>query len=210
MITDEKLWKITPEIIAEIIALHDKIHWWDNKTKKMFKGIKGYLDKTAFGSEVKYARKENDSHEWMLDLVWWKKEYGAVMALESEASDRKSKSIVWDFKKLMSFKSPLKIFIFQQTKKSLPVVDEIRQTIKDFRQHSSSELYLIVEVGAKPKGGYYLYGFQPKHRGEACQSEVRDLGPVKQLFEKTTDKVKIASEVREMLSGFRRPSLQLV
>ena len=94
----------------------------------------------------------------MLDLVWMDKEPMAMrLAAESEWS-RVMAHRLDDFQKLMSIKSPLKLFIYAT--RNLNESDEVREKLADyllrFSQHLEGEEYLLMEV-MKGRPGFYHY-----------------------------------------------------
>ena len=92
----------------------------------------------------------------MLDFVWWEldetgAEQRAIMGVECEWTSAAPRSVAperaaEDFRKLLSFKSPLKLFVFDSTVKSSNAVRErLCDCIRRFPQHVKGECYLFVE-----------------------------------------------------------------
>jgi hypothetical protein len=102
--------------------------------------------------------KELDVQEWLLDLVWIDKATMAIrLAVESEFASSMPGRLD-DFEKLMSIKSPLKLFIYAT--RNLNESDEVREKLADyllrFSQHLEGEEYLLMEV-MKGRPGFYHY-----------------------------------------------------
>lgn len=105
------------------------------------------------------SSQEPKKSEFLLDVVWWEdSECGsrAVLGCESEwGNPRNLKSrpsdIAYDFEKLLSFKSPVKLLVFEAADSDRKKIhDEIRKHGSNFTQHVTGEYYLFVEFsGAK-------------------------------------------------------------
>lgn len=97
------------------------------------------------------------SGEWLLDMVWLKGQAGMSLAAECEWIKSKE-AISDDFEKILYFKAPLKLFIFQ-AKSHEGESAKFRQTMQglmdQFTHHVSGEQYVLFEVG-----GQYAYGYK--------------------------------------------------
>lgn len=94
----------------------------------------------------------------MLDLEWWEQEETgaitrAIMGVECEwAPTDRLNEIIYDFRKLLSFKAPLKVMIFEcscdkRANCSWNVLKKaLEQTLEKFQQHVKGESYLFVHV----------------------------------------------------------------
>jgi hypothetical protein len=86
---------------------------------------------------------------FLLDFVVWRRDLngheGAWLACESEW-DLGSKAIIKDFEKLLSFKAPLKLMIYDIKNRDPAASREaIKASIARFRWHSVEETYLFLE-----------------------------------------------------------------
>lgn len=92
-------------------------------------------------------RYKGEGGEFLLDFSAWRGEEGAELAAESEWLEGVSE-ILADFKKLMSFKSDVKVMIFCSTARG-PSSSAIRSALLEalslFKRHFPSERYLFVE-----------------------------------------------------------------
>lgn len=96
--------------------------------------------------------------EWLLDLVWLDREtLNMQLAVESEWS-RVMAHRLDDFEKLMSIKSPLKLFIFatKSASESEDVRCQLAKYLQRFSQHIEGEEYLLMEV-QNQRPDFYQY-----------------------------------------------------
>jgi hypothetical protein len=91
--------------------------------------------------------------EFMLDFVWWEVSgRGPIMGVECEWTTAATESLApeaadYDFRKLLCFKAPLKVFVFDTTLKSSKAVwERLCNGLKKFQRHVKGERYLFVEV----------------------------------------------------------------
>jgi len=111
---------------------------------------------SKYAGTAVFTGQTNGESEFLLDFGWWD-ETGttgrrAIMGAEIEwtsyhkAQDR-VREATYDFKKLLSFKAPLKLFVFDAyypgDHDSLH--DGIRDCLQTFSQHVRGECYLLVE-----------------------------------------------------------------
>lgn len=86
--------------------------------------------------------------QWLWDLVWWNDRAGykrVELAVESEWN-RSSKEIIYDFKKLMAVKSPLKVMVYRVSRTAKARVEkEIKRYLMEFGQHLKGECYIFCE-----------------------------------------------------------------
>ncbi len=94
--------------------------------------------------------------EFLLDLLWWHDgpPQGAVLACEMEwGNTRDTKGnvarVVEDFDKLLSFKAPFKLMLFDSYRdknKQLEINSAIDDYLQGFGDHRTGEQYLVVDV----------------------------------------------------------------
>jgi hypothetical protein len=105
--------------------------------------------------------------EFMLDFVWWEQnDRRVIMGVECEWTTAVSKSsapeqAAYDFKKLLCFKAPLKLFVFDSNQKTSEAMREkLCDCLRKFQQHVKGECYLFVEVQLQQKPiDDHFYGF---------------------------------------------------
>jgi len=93
----------------------------------------------------------------MLDFVWWGRGK-AVLACECEwgntrDADRNALRVAEDFDKLLSFKSPFKLMIFDsysQPDTRDQVIKLLERYLREFTDHRKSEQYLVIDMCKKP------------------------------------------------------------
>jgi hypothetical protein len=96
------------------------------------------------------------TREFMLDLVWWQEGIGgsAILGCEIEWGNsrdicRNPARVAEDFDKLLSFKAPLKLMIFDsysniQTQSA--VLAELNRYFREYGDHRAGEQYLIMDM----------------------------------------------------------------
>jgi hypothetical protein len=100
--------------------------------------------------------------EFLLDMVWWKREggEGAVLACESEFGNSRYPQMTpmlvgEDFDKLLSFKSPLKIMIFDSytngAQLQSQVLCELNGYLQGFGDHRKGEVYITIDLCKESK-----------------------------------------------------------
>jgi hypothetical protein len=105
--------------------------------------------------------------EFMLDFVWWEQnDRRVIMGVECEWTTAVSKSAApeqaaYDFKKLLCFKAPLKLFVFDSNQETGEATRErLCDCLRKFQQHVTGERYLSVEVQLKKRPvNDHFYGF---------------------------------------------------
>lgn len=119
--------------------------------------VKQWLASTALQHALKpiYTDRQSMS-EFMLDLVWWKDGPGesAVLACEVEWGNtrdplRNPDRVAEDFHKLLSFKAPFKLMIFDSYSKTAiqtAVIQELTKHLQQFGDHRRGEQYLVVDM----------------------------------------------------------------
>ena len=116
--------------------------------------VKKVLDDegTRLGYEV-LCRGIQDSHEWMLDVIWWKtyreESIGIALAVESEWKTP-VREVIDDFQKLLCVKAPLKLLVYDGG--NLPehgaaVRSEIMAEMMRYHHHVKGETYLFASFG---------------------------------------------------------------
>jgi hypothetical protein len=100
------------------------------------------------------------TREFMLDMVWWQPGSGAraILACESELGNtrypaRNPGLVAEDFDKLLSFKAPLKLIIFDSYCKiddndqpQRAIIAELDKYLKEYGDHRVGEQYLAIDV----------------------------------------------------------------
>jgi len=92
----------------------------------------------------------------MLDFVWLDRDgagYHAKtgMGVEIEWASKYSckqclKEVAFDFRKLLCFKAPIKLFIFDCPEQmGGKVIDSLHNCLNSFIQHTKGELYILIE-----------------------------------------------------------------
>lgn len=94
--------------------------------------------------------------EFLLDLVWWQdaSPQGAVLACEMEWGNTRDPKknpdrVLEDFEKLMSFKAPFKLMLFDSYKDPVrlkAMVTRMEHALCDFADHRRGEAYLLIDV----------------------------------------------------------------
>ena len=98
--------------------------------------------------------------EFLLDVVWWSKgkPSSATLACESEWGNTRyahqnAALVSEDFDKLLSFKAPFKLMIFDsysQPDTRQAVIQELDRYLADYNDHRENEQYLIIDMSQKP------------------------------------------------------------
>jgi hypothetical protein len=140
---------IVGEIRAEVRRLEkDGRPDWNRRIKEVLRNLgkrNGYLV---------YPDPERKVGEWLLDVIWFDEETGAVrLALESELG--KEAEVLDDFQKLLCIKAPLKIMIYYVYKGSF--VEKFAEYITRFDQNVEGEYYLLIEFAPGPADRAYFY-----------------------------------------------------
>lgn len=94
--------------------------------------------------------------EFLLDLVWWqdRSPRGAVLACEMEWGNTRDPKknpgrVLEDFEKLMSFKAPFKLMLFDSYNhgdRHKEMVARMEDALRDFADHRKGEDYLLFDV----------------------------------------------------------------
>ena len=116
---------------------------WTRAVKSvLFEKRKGHVEADFYGT---HAHEEKKYHEWLLDAVLYLENRGVWVAVESEF-EQNEKGREYDFRKLLSIKAPLKIFVIDSAKK--PSTDSLRALeliASRFQQHLPSEVYYVLD-----------------------------------------------------------------
>ncbi len=98
--------------------------------------------------------------EFMLDLVWWqnKTPSKALLACESEWGNTRdvkhnAARVAEDFDKLLSFKAPFKLMIFEADPNSVnesETIDELNRYLAEYADHRKGEQYLVINLQKHP------------------------------------------------------------
>ncbi len=141
---------IDPVIFAtKLVSAIRKLR--DDNRRRRTAAVKSVLRKLA--DREKYFVYPGDGPAWMLDLVWFLRDYTAIdLAVESEWGTKGE--VLFDFQKLMCVKSRLKIMVYF-AKRSL--VDQFEAYMQESDQHLKGENYLLVEFAPDPPDRAYLY-----------------------------------------------------
>jgi hypothetical protein len=132
------------------VSLGEPVHAGTPWTEAVFLTLKE-------GLIAKYGGRGACKHlgvtEFMLDFVWWEQDdRRAIMGVECEWTTQWPQSsapgeAAYDFKRLLCFKAPLKLFVFDSTPKTGAAVRErLSDCLRQFKQHVKGECYLLVEV----------------------------------------------------------------
>lgn len=120
-------------------------------------------DGNALGCESLYRLKGDDSSsEFLLDFVWWKRfgtSEGALLACESEFGNPRGRSndveaIGFDFWKLMTFKAPVKMMVFDVISggdREREILRLLTAFMRSYIAHIEGELYLFVDTSPASK-----------------------------------------------------------
>jgi len=119
---------------------------------------------TERGYESIYTQRELGVREFLLDFVWWDKKKGVgVLACESEFGNTRFESgnpllVGEDFDKLLSFKAPLKLMIFDSyTNAKAPtptrndILTEVHRYVTEYGYHIAGEVYVLIDFCTDPK-----------------------------------------------------------
>jgi hypothetical protein len=162
---------VTAAELARKIASDSDPSWdWGDRP------IKNLLFRMGCDHGLAFCRKKGlpegvDVQEWLLDLVWMDKTTLAIgLAVESELSLGMRQRLD-DFQKLMSTKSPLKLFIYatRNAAESDNVRDAITQYLRNFSQHIEGEEYLLMDV---TRGHPMFYHFRAPNSGSVGMSRL--------------------------------------
>jgi len=123
--------------------------------------------------------------EFLLDFVWWENEGTgtsgrAIMGVECEwaswykNNEARANEVAYDFEKLLSFKAPLKLLIFecvdQEGRRLLH--KRLCDYLSTFSQHVKGECYLFVEFS---RGQCYADTYEVKQDGAVSNVELERL-----------------------------------
>jgi hypothetical protein len=123
---------------------------------------KEVVERKALENDLRaiYTDQQNMS-EFLLDLVWWKDGPGgsAVLACEIEWGNmrdprRNPGRVAEDFDKLLSFKAPFKLMIFDSYHNEViqnEVIQELDRYLNEFGDHRIREQYLVVDISPLKK-----------------------------------------------------------
>jgi hypothetical protein len=103
------------------------------------------------------SKGDDSSSEFLLDFVWWKKfgtSEGALLACESEfgnewARSKDVEAIGSDFWKLLVFKAPVKMMVFDVISgggRERKILDLLTDFMRTYIAHVEGELYLFVDT----------------------------------------------------------------
>jgi hypothetical protein len=116
-----------------------------------------------FPQRLRLLLKGDDcSSEFLLDFVWWKKfgtSEGALLACESEFGNLRARSrdvveIDTDFWKLLVFKAPVKMMVFDVISggdREREILSKLTASMRSYIAHVEGELYLFVDTSPASK-----------------------------------------------------------
>ena len=120
------------------------------------RAMKQWLCELGKASGLRTISTGSGSSEFLLDLVWWqdKSPQGAILACEMEwGNTRDAKNnpgrVLDDFEKLMSFKAPFKLMLFDSYKdvdRQKETIARLERSLRDFADHRQGEEYLLFDV----------------------------------------------------------------
>ena len=124
--------------------------------------VKTWLAKEAELLGFRALSNHAGGREFLLDMVWWQQEDGerAVLACESEFGNSRYPDLApmlvgEDFDKLLSFKSPLKIMIFDSYTDGIEtqrkVIEELNKYLQNFGDHRKGETYIAIDLCKRHK-----------------------------------------------------------
>ena len=123
--------------------------------------VKEWLAREAPKHDCKaiYSKRDEMS-EFMLDVVWWQNKTpgSALLGCESEWGNtrdtkRNAARVAEDFDKLLSFKAPFKLMIFEAEPDSpneRATIAELDRYLSEYDDHRKTEQYLVVNLCNKP------------------------------------------------------------
>ncbi len=123
--------------------------------------VKEWLAREALKHDCKalYSKRE-EMTEFMLDLVWWQNGIpgSALLGCESEWGNtrdirRNSARVAEDFDKLLSFKAPFKLMIFEaepDSSNQRETIAELDRYLSEYGDHRETEQYLVINLCNKP------------------------------------------------------------
>ena len=120
------------------------------------------------------GRRSDDDGEWLLDVVWMKKEdWRLGLAVESEWL--KPTEIEADFLKLLSIKAPKKLLVFKtrDRRQTEEVIQRIQSLMLKYPYHLAGEEYMAVERRAE---GAFRYLFRVPNDGHLVRAGFIDMG----------------------------------
>jgi hypothetical protein len=138
---EKLLWSTLEKIRDEYTILskdQKNIFWITQKIKEYY-------------SEIEDDDNCDVESEWMFDLVWYKNNKNGylektVLVLESELSDRSSKGLLYDFKKLLLSNAELRVMIcFGYGNNNSP--QNVNEIITLFEE--SVKAYKNIEIGSR-------------------------------------------------------------
>lgn len=158
------------EIVQDLIqklpafAPGDKKQEWTSTVKQVMHQL--CQDHTGKDVADCYATISDVSWEWMLDVLWYA--YGeqgqewVLLGLESEWNDR-GEGIVWDFRRLLATKAPIKIMLFEargsKPEKSKKRRDEVIETLnaaaRAWAQHAAEDHFYAIDFSHGSHASYY-------------------------------------------------------
>jgi hypothetical protein len=111
------------------------------------------------GFKQLFSHSDGKLSEFMLDAVWFSDKSGnaAVLGVESEWGNprvrdcqQRANCVAEDFEKLLQFKAPMKLMIFQadnvEMRKAIHKI--LLDYLQAFRQHVAGETYVFIEFSA--------------------------------------------------------------
>jgi len=135
----------TAKLIAEGVS---EVKAW---TKPM-KTVLAELGKTHAGFRSIYTDRSENMRKFMLDFIWWS-DNGAMLACECEWGNSwnpksNPQAVADDFDKLLSFKAPMKLMIFDSyadatlQSECLSLLDKY---LAQYPSHIEGEQYLLID-----------------------------------------------------------------
>jgi hypothetical protein len=123
--------------------------------------VKIWLAEEARKLGLRMLSNHDGDSEFMLDAVWWKNAPGerAILACECEWGNLRDVEsnhlrVAEDFDKLLSFKAPLKLMIFDSYNDERlqgRVISELDRYLQGFGDHRAGEIYLAVDLSRQRK-----------------------------------------------------------
>jgi hypothetical protein len=172
----------------------DKYRAWTRAVKETLKELveehgkpygRALVTSSRVVQQIGKARKADarrvPTREFLLDFVWWEDEKTqtsgrAVMGVECEWAswhgNKRASEVLYDFEKLLSFKAPLKLLIFEcrNPRERKHLHKKFCLYLKAFQQHVRGECYLFVEFS---RGGCIAHSYKVKQSATVSKVKLK-------------------------------------
>jgi len=123
--------------------------------------VKMWLAQEAQTRGLRMLSNHDGDSEFLLDAVWWKNAPGerALLACECEWGNLRDVQsnhlrVAEDFDKLLSFKAPLKLMIFDSYNEEAlqaRIISELDRYLQAFGDHRAGEIYVALDMSRQKK-----------------------------------------------------------